>query len=28
MLSSRKWIEDTLNSKNKILIYEAIGGTL
>ena len=28
MLSSRKWIEDALTCKNKILIYEAIGGTL
>ncbi|MGQ9842465.1 MAG: lysophospholipid acyltransferase family protein [Spirochaetota bacterium] len=28
MLSSRKWIENTLNSKNEILIYEAIRGTL
>lgn len=28
MLSSRKWIEDTLSSKNNILIYETSGGTL
>lgn len=28
MHSSREWIEDTLPRKNKILIQEAIGGTL